>query len=110
MFVMLCVVSVYAGTIGCLSGEERGERICINEYGKFVADIYNPEEDILVRVEGMVVNYDGSSLDIEPGDSNVRVIFKLNKPLDGHREIPGVIAWSTSGHKLVNFGGIEFEN
>ncbi len=104
-----CVISAYAGILGCLSGEYEGERFCLNEYGKFIADVYNPEENTLVRVEGRVVDTYGEPIEINPGE-NVRVKFLLNKPLDGRKELSGDIGWATNGQKFVNFGGIMFEN
>ena len=104
-----CVISAYAGTLGCLSGEYEGERFCVNEYGKFIADVYNPETRSLVRVEGRIVDYSGDPIEINPGD-NMRVKFILNKPLDGRKEYSGDIGWATNGQKFVNFGGIMFEN
>ncbi len=109
LVIALGMVSSFAGTLGCLSGEYDGERFCLNEYGKFIADVYNPEEGTLVRVEGRVVDIYGDPIELNPGD-NVRVKFLLNKPLDGRKEFTGNIGWATNGQKFVNFGGIMFEN
>lgn len=109
VIIALCISSIFAGQIGCLRGEHQGERFCLNEYGKFMADIYNPETGTLVRVEGRVVDFDGNPIEINPGD-NMRVKFILNKPLDGRREYTGDIGWATNGQKFVYFGGIMFEN
>lgn len=106
--ISLFALPMFAGVFGCVTnGEYSGEKFCINEYGTFVAYIYDGER--LVTVKGKVVSYDGSSIDFYPG-MNERVIFKLNSPIDGHYEVRGTIGWAENGQKFVDFDGVIIDN